>query len=81
MRAEVCDTRQNGRPELCEIVESALARSLYLSGKKLRFEVREEGLVLRGIVGSYYQKQLAQESLKAISGMPRIHNEIEVVSR
>ena len=80
MRAEACDAQHDGRSELREIVESALVGSLYLSGKNLRFEVREEGLVLRGVVRTYYQKQLAQESLKAISGMPRIHNEIEVVS-
>jgi osmotically-inducible protein OsmY len=36
--------------------------------------------VLRGIVRSYYQKQLAQESLRAISGVARITNELEVVS-
>jgi len=80
MRAEVCDARTTGQPELRQIVETALVRTLYLAGRKLRFEVREEGLVLQGVVRSYYQKQLAQESLKAIAGMPRIHNEIEVVS-
>lgn len=61
-------------------VESALARSIYLSGRNLRFEMHGDGVVLRGTVRSYYHKQLAQESLKAISGIPRIHNEIEVVA-
>jgi len=68
------------RSDLRDIVESVLTRSTYFSGKNLRFEVHEDGLVLRGVVRSYYHKQLAQESLKSISGMPRIHNEIEVVS-
>lgn len=63
-----------------EVVESALARGLCVSGRNLRFEVHENGVVLRGTVRSYYHKQLAQESLKSISGLPRIHNEIEVVS-
>lgn len=63
-----------------EVVETALARSLCLSGRNLRFEVHEEGVVLQGTVRSYYHKQLAQESLKSISGLPRIHNQIEVVS-
>jgi osmotically-inducible protein OsmY len=66
--------------DLRGIVESALARRLYLSGRNLRFEVHEYGVVLRGVVRSYYHKQLAQESLKSIAGLPRIHNEIEVVT-
>lgn len=65
---------------LREVVESALARSVHFAGRNLRFEVHEDGVVLRGVVRSYYQKQLAQESLKAISGVPRITNEIEVVT-
>jgi osmotically-inducible protein OsmY len=72
--------RQQSRNDLRGVVESALARSLYFSGKNLRFEVHEDGVVLRGTVRSYYHKQLAQESLKSISGVARIHNEIEVVS-
>jgi len=80
MRVEEPEVQQGWPNDLREIVESALARSLYLSGKNLRFEVHEHGLVLRGIVRSYYQKQLAQESLKSISGLPRICNEIEVVN-
>jgi hypothetical protein len=72
--------QQQSRKHLRGIVESALARSMYFSGKNLRFEVHEDGVVLRGTVRSYYHKQLAQESLKSISGLPRIHNEIEVVT-
>jgi len=63
------------------VVQSALARNMYLSGRNLRFEMHADGVVLRGTVRSYYHKQLAQESLKAISGIPRIRNEIEVVCR
>lgn len=66
--------------DLLEMVELTLARSLCLAGRNLRFEVHEDGVVLRGTVRSYYQKQLAQESLKSISGLNRIHNEIEVIS-
>lgn len=65
---------------LRDVVECALARSSYLAGRNLRFEVHEDGVVLRGVVRSYYQKQLVQESLKAISGVPQITNEIEVVT-
>jgi osmotically-inducible protein OsmY len=66
--------------DLLEMVETTLARTLCLAGRNLRFEIHEDGVVLRGTVRSYYQKQLAQESLKSISGVNRIHNEIEVIS-
>jgi len=80
MRGTIDVIEPNCRNDLRGIVESALARSPYLSGKNLRFEFHEEGVVLRGVVRSYYQKQLAQESLKSIAGLPRIQNEIEVVN-
>jgi osmotically-inducible protein OsmY len=83
MRGESND-ESKGRPDnrnhLRSTVEAALARSTFLAGKSLRFEVHEDGVVLRGVVGSYYQKQLVQESLKSISGVRKIQNEIEVVS-
>jgi osmotically-inducible protein OsmY len=65
--------------ELRELIESALSRSPYLSGRQLQCEVCDEDVVLRGVVHSYYQKQLAQESLRAIEGVTRIRNEIEVI--
>jgi hypothetical protein len=80
MRGEASDVRTGFRNALRDTVQAALARSNYLAGKNLRFEFHEDGVVLRGVVRSYYQKQLAQESLKSISGLCRIQNEIEVVS-
>jgi osmotically-inducible protein OsmY len=80
MRGTVEATHPDCRSELRGIVQSALTRSLYLSGKNLRFEVHDYGVVLRGVVRSYYHKQLAQESVKSVAGLRRIHNEIEVVT-
>lgn len=74
------ETRPDSGADVRSVVEAALARNRYLAGKSLRFEVHEDLLVLQGVVRSYYQKQLVQESLKTISCLPRIHNEIEVVS-
>lgn len=73
------ETRQPAA-ELRNLVESALSRHMYLSGRNLRFEMQQDALVLRGVVRSYYHKQLAQESLKSIDGVGRIRNEIEVVT-
>jgi osmotically-inducible protein OsmY len=80
MRGSLGVVEKDQRSDLRVVVESALARSLYLSGRNLRFEVHDDGVILRGVVRSYYHKQLAQESLKSISGISRIHNEIEVVT-
>jgi hypothetical protein len=80
MRDAANESRPASGTDLRSEVESVLARSPYLAGRSLRFEVHEDGLVLRGFVRSYYHKQLVQESLKSIACLPRIRNEIEVIS-
>jgi osmotically-inducible protein OsmY len=35
-------------------------------------------VILRGVVRSYFQKQMAQEAVRRISGVEEIHNELEV---
>jgi osmotically-inducible protein OsmY len=35
-------------------------------------------IILRGKVDSFYQKQMVQESLRAIEGVPQISNQLEV---
>ena len=59
-------------------VHSALNRNPYLAGRKLRFEAEEGRITLRGVVRSYFQKQMAQEALRRIDGVDQIHNELEV---
>lgn len=76
----LAETHRSSPSNLREVVEVALTRSSALAGRNLRFEVHEDGVVLRGIVRSYYHKQLAQESLRTVSGVSRITNELEVVT-
>src|SRR5262245_39886219 len=59
-------------------ITSAIARHPHLKRKKLRFETEEGRVVLRGVVSSYYQKQLAQEALRRLEGIDRIENQLEV---
>ncbi|MEQ8785796.1 MAG: BON domain-containing protein [Pirellulaceae bacterium] len=59
-------------------LEMALAENPYLSGRNVRFETREGRIVLRGVVNSYFQKQMAQESLRRIEGVSEIDNELTV---
>ena len=46
-------------------VSSALETNPYVSHRTLRFETSEGRVTLRGIVSSYFQKQMAQEATPA----------------
>ncbi|MBN2578561.1 MAG: BON domain-containing protein [Pirellulales bacterium] len=56
----------------------ALERNPYISDRNLRFETRAGRVTLRGQVGSYFQKQMAQEALRYVDGVSEIANELEV---
>lgn len=59
-------------------VKSALSRNPFLPGRKVHFEAQQGKVVLRGVVGSYYQKQMAQETLRRIEGVHEIENLLQV---
>jgi osmotically-inducible protein OsmY len=63
---------------LSDKVSTALKRNPYLSGRKLRFETEQGRVTLRGVVRSYFQKQMAQEALRHVDGVREIFNELEV---
>ena len=66
-------------PDLLEDqVQSAIASSPYLSNRKVRFETQDGRVVLRGVVSSYFQKQMAQEALRSLAGVRQIDNLLEV---
>jgi osmotically-inducible protein OsmY len=41
-------------------------------------EANQGRLVLHGVVGSYYQKQIAQETLRKVDGVEQIENLLQV---
>lgn len=61
-----------------QLVRDALSRSPHLSQKNLRLETAPGRVVLKGQVGSYYQKQMAQEALRHVAGVEVIDNHLEV---
>jgi osmotically-inducible protein OsmY len=61
-------------------VHRALARNSYFAARNLAVEVREHEVVLSGVLGSYFHKQMAQESVLSVHGVRRVHNEIRVVN-
>jgi osmotically-inducible protein OsmY len=56
----------------------ALECSPYVPDRNLRFETHSGRVTLRGVVGSYFQKQMAQEALRHVDGVSEIANELEV---
>jgi osmotically-inducible protein OsmY len=59
-------------------VYSALEESAHLRGRQLRFEADRGRVTLRGVVRSYFQKQMAQEAIRHLDGVSEIANELEV---
>ncbi len=59
-------------------VLTALERNPYITQRNLRFETDQGRVILRGVVSTYFQKQMAQESLRKVDGIHEIANELEV---
>jgi osmotically-inducible protein OsmY len=65
----------------CKIVEQAQERLRAvpdISFRDLRCEYRDGLLVLQGRVGTYYEKQLAQEAVAKLEGVAQVVNQLEV---
>ncbi|NQT12139.1 MAG: BON domain-containing protein [Planctomycetes bacterium] len=62
-------------------VLSAIERNPHVPGRNLRFETESGRVTLRGVVHSYFQKQMAQEALRGVEGVAEIRNELEVTWR
>ncbi|HEV7999879.1 MAG TPA: BON domain-containing protein [Planctomycetaceae bacterium] len=61
-------------------VHRALVDNPYFAGHHLAIELRENEVVLSGELGSYFHKQMAQESVLGVHGVRRVHNQIRVVN-
>ncbi len=66
--------------ELAERIKRAILLNPYLPKRRVRVETHAGRVVLKGVVHSYFQKQMAQEVLRKIEGVEEISNELEVVS-
>jgi osmotically-inducible protein OsmY len=59
-------------------IEQAILRSPYFDGRTLRFETCDGNVVLHGVVKTFFQKQIAQETVRQIHGVNRIENQLVV---
>jgi len=62
-------------------IATALAKNPYLHTSDLKYETVQGRVVLTGAVPSYFEKQMAQESLRAVEGIAELLNELEVLGR
>jgi osmotically-inducible protein OsmY len=72
------ELRKDGS-DVAKAAEARLRTSPYSALRNLSCECDDGVLVLHGPLGSYYHKQLAQETVAGIGGVNRVVNEIEVV--
>lgn len=63
---------------LFDQIHDALTTSPYVPNRKVRVEAAEGRVVLKGNVGSFFQKQMAQEAIRRIDGVQAIDNLLEV---
>jgi hypothetical protein len=73
--------RESLRSDLNRRARHALAphNQLRASAEGLSFELKDEVLVIRGSVPSFYLKQMVQTVLKDLDGVRQIDNQVEVV--
>jgi osmotically-inducible protein OsmY len=64
---------------LDERVSAALRHAPHLTGHHLRSRTRNGHVVLHGAVNTFFQKQMAQETIRRIDGVHRIANELVVL--
>jgi osmotically-inducible protein OsmY len=59
-------------------IRFAIDANPHLLGRKVRIETHDGRVTLKGVVRSYYQKQMAQETLRNVAGVDQIENQLEV---
>ncbi len=64
--------------ELIRRIDHAIRRNPHLSGKQVFCQEQSGVVVLHGRVSTYFQKQMAQETLKRLEGIEKIVNQLEV---
>ncbi len=59
-------------------IEFALQNSPYLGFRKIEVCQNADQIILTGRVDSYFEKQIAQETLRCVEGIGQIDNQLEV---
>lgn len=63
---------------LHDAIITALASSPYVAGSRVRIEAGEGRVRLHGDVGTFFEKQMAQEVVRRIDGVQHVENLLQV---
>lgn len=61
-----------------KLAVSALDNSPYVTGSRVRIEAGDGAVRLHGRVGSFFEKQMAQEAVRRVDGVERVENLLQV---
>ena len=61
-----------------EQIENAFRQDAHLAFRKIDVSQKNGGYIINGNVESYFEKQLAQETLRCVVGLQKIDNQLEV---
>ncbi|MCC7339071.1 MAG: BON domain-containing protein [Pirellulaceae bacterium] len=75
---EIVTDHHSASRELLQRVDSAIKGNPHLCRHQVFCQEESGIVVLHGRVGSFFQKQMAQESLKRLAGVEKVINELEV---
>ncbi len=64
-----------------ERIGSAADESPYLTSSNISVDSGTQRVVVRGVVSTYYEKQMAQETLLRVDGVESVDNHLEVMRR
>lgn len=64
--------------QLSELVKHAISNSIMIANQNIQYKIEREHVVLTGIVNSYYEKQVAQESVSRVDGVAQVQNRLIV---
>jgi osmotically-inducible protein OsmY len=76
---EFFEVKMTTQQTLSERVGSAITTSPYLARRQLRFETDGGRVILKGVVKTYFQKQMAQEVVRRVAGVEEVENCLEVM--
>ena len=63
---------------LLDQVQGALSNSPHVPSHQVRVETTDGHVRIEGTVGSFFQKQMAQEVVLRLDGVERIENQLQV---
>ena len=65
---------------MAEQIDQALQATRYLTLRNLEIIVLDGLVILRGVLPSYYMKQVAHTAVRAVPGVGEVRDELDVVS-